>query len=72
MVVKSSRPFPSSRNSHFQNEAECETFVVKMSSICMRIKNHFHSNSFALSLALKQILEVKFGKGVFSSCDINP
>ena len=30
---------------------------VKMSSICMRIKNHLHINSFALSLALKQRLE---------------
>ena len=30
---------------------------VKMSSICMRIKNQFHINGFALSLALKQRLE---------------
>ena len=30
---------------------------VKMSSICMRIKNHLHINSFALRLALKQRLE---------------
>ena len=47
------RPFPSSKNSHFQNEAKCETFVVKMSFICIIIKNHFHINGFALSLALK-------------------
>ena len=47
------RPFPSSKKSHFQNEAKCETFVVKMSFICMIIKNHFHINGFALSLALK-------------------
>ena len=46
-------PFPSSKNSHFQNEAKCETFVVKMSFICIIIKNHFHINGFALSLALK-------------------
>ena len=46
------RPFLSSKNSHFQNEAKCETFVVKMSFICI-IKNHFHINGFALSLALK-------------------
>ena len=48
--------FPSSKNSHFQNEAKCKTFLVKMSLICMRIKYHFHVSSFALSLALKQRL----------------
>ena len=47
------RPFPSSKKSHFQNEAKCETFVVKMSFICITTKNHFHINGFALSLALK-------------------
>ena len=25
------RPFPSSKNYHFQNEARCETFLAKMS-----------------------------------------
>ena len=47
------RPFPSSKKSHFQNEAKCETFVVKMSFICIIIENHFHINGFALSLDLK-------------------
>ena len=47
------RPFPSSKKFHFQNEAKCEIFVVKMSFICIIIKNHFHINGFALSLALK-------------------
>ena len=47
------RPFPSSKKSHFQNEAKCETFVVKMSFICIIIENHFHINGFALSLILK-------------------
>ena len=46
-------PSPSFKKSHFQNEAKCETFVVKMSFICITIKNHFHFNGFALSLALK-------------------
>ena len=46
-------PFPSSKKSHFQNEAKCETFVVKMSFICIIIENHFHINGFALSLVLK-------------------
>ena len=45
------RPFPSSKKSHFQNEAKCETFVVKISFICIIIKTHFHVNGFALSLA---------------------
>ena len=45
------------QNSHFQNEAECKTFVVKMSFMCMKIKNHFQTNGLALSLALKQRLE---------------
>ena len=43
--------------SKFQNEAECKTFVVKMSFTCMKIKNHFQTNGLALSLALKQRLE---------------
>ena len=41
------------KKSHFQNEAKCETFVVKISFICIIIKNHFHINGFALSLGLK-------------------
>ena len=36
------RPLPSSKNPHFQNEAKCTTFLVKMRFICMRMKNHFH------------------------------
>ena len=32
------RPLPSSKNPHFQNEARCTTFLVKMSFICMRMK----------------------------------
>ena len=51
------RPLLNSYNSHLQNEAKCETFLVK-SYICLRIKNHFHVNGFALSLALKQRLRV--------------
>ena len=51
--IVANRPFPSSKKSHFQNEAKCETFVVKMSFICIIIENHFHINGFALSLVLK-------------------
>ena len=36
------RLLPSSKNPHFQNEAKCTTFLVKMSFICMRMKNRFH------------------------------
>ena len=35
------RPFPYSKNSHFQNEAKCKNSLVKTSFICMRIKTHF-------------------------------
>ena len=45
--------FPSSKKSHFRDEYKCETFVVKMSFFGIIIKNHFHINGFALSLALK-------------------
>ena len=40
----------------FQNEAKSNTFLVKISFICVRIKNHFHINGLAPNLALKQRL----------------
>ena len=40
--IPSNRPIPSSKNPHFQNKARCTTFLVKMSFICMRMKNDFH------------------------------
>ena len=39
---KMKRPHPSSKNPHFQNEAKRTSFIVKMSFICMRMKNHFY------------------------------
>ena len=48
------RPLPSSKNPHFQNEARCTTFLVKMSFICMRMKNDFHIKDWAPTLVLKQ------------------
>ena len=39
---KFNRPLPSSKNPHFQNDTKCTTFLVKMSFICMRMKNHFY------------------------------
>ena len=44
--------FRGSKNPHFQNEATCTTFLVKMSFICMRMKNHFHIKGWALNLVL--------------------
>ena len=38
------RPFRSSRNSYFKNEAKYKAFKVKMNFICIRIKNYFHIN----------------------------
>ena len=48
------RPLSSSKNPHFQNEARCTTFLVKMSFICMRMKNDFHIIGWAPTLVLKQ------------------
>ena len=48
------RPLPSSKNPHFQNEARCTTFLVKMSSICMGMKYDFHIKGCAPTLVLKQ------------------
>ena len=50
---------PSSKNSYFQNEVKCKTFAVKMIFIWTSIKNHFQINGFALSLALKQKIEIR-------------
>ena len=50
------RPLSSSKNPHFQNEARCTTFLVKMSFIRMRMKNHFHIKGWTLNLVLIQRL----------------
>ena len=34
------RPFSSSKNSHFQNESKCKTFLGEMSFTCTKIENH--------------------------------
>ena len=47
-------PFPSFKNSRFQNEIKCKTFLLKMTFICLRIKHHFRINGFALNSTLKQ------------------
>ena len=48
------RPLPSSKNPHFQNEARCTTFLLKMSFICMRMKKDFHIKGWAPTLVLIQ------------------
>ena len=60
---ETNRPLPSSNNPHFQNEARCTTFLVKMSFICMRMKNDFHIKGWAPTLVLKQKPGV--GNGLF-------
>ena len=55
-ATRRNMPFSSFKNSHFQNQANCKTFLVKMNFICMKIKSHCRINGFALSLALKQRL----------------
>ena len=42
------------QNPHFQNEAKCTTFLVRMSLICMSMKNRFHIKGWALNLVLIQ------------------
>ena len=53
-IISYNRPLPSSKNPHFQNEARCTTFLVKMSFICMRMKNDFHIKGWAPTPVLKQ------------------
>ena len=38
----------------FSERDKCKTFLMKMSYICLRIKNYFHFNGFAPSPTLKQ------------------
>ena len=57
------RPLPSSKNRHFQNEAKCKSFLVKMSLICIRMKNHFYIKGWALNLVLIQL-----GNGLLMLC----
>ena len=64
-------PLPSSKDHHFQNEAKCTTFLVKMSFICTRMKIYFHIKGWALNLVLIQRPGVTqkwhIGKGVSES-----
>ena len=46
ICVRANRPLPSSKNPHFQKEARCTTFLVKISFICMTTKD-FHVKGWA-------------------------
>ena len=52
--VSFNRPPPSSKNVHFQNEARYTTLLVKMSFICMRMKNDFQIKGWEPTLVLRQ------------------
>ena len=43
VFLLANNPFSSSKNSHFQDEAKCTTFLMKTSFICIRIKIIFRS-----------------------------
>ena len=62
------RPLASSKNPHFQNEAKCTTFLVKMSFIRMRMKIIFISKAENLT-SFWCTDPGKLGNGVLSSCD---
>ena len=67
-IFLNNRLFPHSKNIHFQNETKCKASLVKRSLICMRIKKHFHINSFTNSLTLSwnKGLE-QLGNGLFNN-----
>ena len=48
---QSNRPFPSSLEPHYESEAKCKAFVMKMSFHSYANKTNFHMKSVALSLA---------------------
>ena len=45
------RPFPSCFEPHYESEAKCKVFVMKISFHSYANKTNFHMKSFALSLA---------------------
>ena len=48
---KINRPFPSCFEPHYESEAKCKVFVMKISFHSYANKTNFHLRSFALSLA---------------------
>ena len=60
------RPFPSSKKSHFQNEAKCEAIDMEITFNYYANKTHFHNKGFALSLVLK-LRFLELGNGLLKS-----
>ena len=50
-VKGTNRPFPSCRKPHYESEAKCKVFIMKISFHSYANKTNFHKKSFALSLA---------------------
>ena len=49
------RPLPSSKNPHFQNEARCPNFLVKMHGF------HLHENEKSFSSKAKKLTSFSYG-----------
>ena len=49
--TQANRPFPSCFEPHFQSEAKCKVFIMKISFHSNANKSNFHMKRFALSLA---------------------
>ena len=50
-VLAANRPFPSCFEPHYESEAKCKVFIMKISFHSHANKTNFHVKSFALSLA---------------------
>ena len=50
-TVDPNKPFPSCFELHYESEAKCKVFVIKISFHSNVNKTNFHMKSFALSLA---------------------
>ena len=58
------KPFPSSKNSHFLNEANCKTFLMKIRFICMTMTKSFSCQPHSASLWNRGLTWL--GNGLFS------
>ena len=54
-MVQTNRPFPSCLEPHYESEAKCKVFVMKISFHSYANKTNFHMKSFALSLAFIEV-----------------
>ena len=50
-TVQINRPFPSCRKPHYESEAKCKVFIMKIRFHSYTNKNNFHKKGFAVSLA---------------------